>query len=125
MARRAVSSSAVTWRSTPSGCMARPGPWFATLTMPAGGGRKPWQPVGRDALGVVAAGAQQPEALVLEAARRHGRAREEHDARLVEQRLGPLLVPRAPARERLLRHLHVLLVGAIVHAHDLADVRRL
>ncbi|MFT3767508.1 MAG: hypothetical protein QM820_18800 [Minicystis sp.] len=65
------------------------------------------------------------EALVLEPARRHRRARQEGDPDLVIERLFPAGVPAAPAVDRRFHQRQVGVVRAVVEAHHLADVGRL
>src|SRR5581483_3722169 len=72
----------------------------------------------RHALELVPALREHAVALVLEAARLHRRAREIQRARLVEEGVAP------PGDEGALHVRRVLLVGAVIHAHGLRDVRR-
>ena len=80
---------------------------------------------GVEPLEAVTAAGEEGEAVVLEAARLEGAAREERHSGLVEERLRRVPVPGAPAVERALGQRGVELVSAVVEPHDLADVGRL
>ena len=100
----------------------------AEVAVPISGLRPSGEPAiqiaGPDPLGRVAAASQQREALVLEPARPHLLGREQQEAVLMIERRSPRLVPAIPPGKRGLAHRGVELVGAVVHAHDLADVGR-
>ena len=78
----------------------------------------------REPLGVVAAPLQQRQAVALERAGRERRAAQKHHAALVKQLDAQLAVPAPPAGQRALGQLRVVLVGAELQPHDLADVGR-
>src|SRR6185503_9413045 len=77
---------------------------------------------GVEALDAMAAAREESVAGVLEAAGLHRRTGQEHDAGLVEAGGAPGGVPAPPAVEGALAEQGVVLVGAVVAAHDLADV---
>ena len=92
----------------------------------APGGVAPRDRLGVQPFGAVAASEQRPVAVVLEAARRHAVAGYHQHPGLVVERPGavgrPALVPAQPAGAGRLHERHVAAVGAVLHAHDLADV---
>src|SRR5687768_12327544 len=76
--------------------------------------------IGIETLDRVTATREHRVAVVLESARLHRGTREERHAGFVKQRAWPRRIPASPTYKRLLAENRVVLVGAVVHADDLA-----